>query len=152
MLASGSAMLLTAPKPVSHAINPGQGHTVRWFSVVATLQGVPPTSTRLQSSRVDATVDEAAGSMVRELVGPNSSLRSAAGLEGAIIEYGSGGTSFHRVGHDRVAIVYVLRGRGRVDDATLDVGEAALVEGAAGVALHGQAGFHVVFVSAPRPT
>ena len=67
------------------------------------------------------------------------------------MEYRSEGTSFHRVGHDRLAVVYVLQGRGRVDQSEIEGGEMALVEGAAGVALHGQRGFHVVFVSAPRP-
>lgn len=150
-LTAGSAILLTAPKPVSHAINSVPGHTVRWFSAVVMLGPGPAPAPGLFVSQV---ADGAGpdGSAVRPLVGPGSPLPSAAGLEGAIIEHESEGTSFHRVGHDRLALVYALRGRGRVDDATLDGGEAALVEATAGVALHGQPGFRAVFLSAPRPT
>ena len=35
----GAVKLLTAPTSVSHAVNPGSGQTVRWFSVVAALPG-----------------------------------------------------------------------------------------------------------------
>jgi quercetin 2,3-dioxygenase len=150
-MGAGAVMLINAAKPVSHAINPGKGHTVRWFSAVATLPAGSPPSSPLQLGQVNPVGEGTDGALVRPLVGPGSSLPSAAGLEATIIEYGSDGTSFHRVGHDRVAIFYALRGRGRIDDSVLDGGEGALVEGAAGVALHGQPGFHVVFVSAPRP-
>jgi hypothetical protein len=57
---------------------------------------------------------------------------------------------FRRLGHDRVAIGYALAGRGKLDEQAVDAGEAALVERAAGVALQGQAGFRVIFVSVPR--
>ncbi|MGA8663914.1 MAG: hypothetical protein WB809_02440 [Thermoplasmata archaeon] len=149
-LAPGSVLLLTARSPQSHAINPAKGHTVRWFAAVATIAAGTNDPDRLQSGRSEAKRGAAEGTIVRRLVGPGTSIPSVAGLEGKTIEFQSTATSFQRVGHDRVAVCYALGGQGRLDNETLEGGEAAFVQDAAGVALQGQPGFRVVFLSAPQ--
>lgn len=149
-LGVGSTMLLTAPTTVSHAINPGTGQTIHWFSVVARLPSGKPLPPRLQTAQSEPTGLEPEGTMVRGLVGPGTPLVSESGLECASIKFREDGSSFHRVGHDRVAVCYAFSGRGTVDNELLNAGEAALVDDAAGVALHGRRGFHVVLASAPR--
>ncbi len=146
----GAVKLLTAPTSVSHAVNPGSGQTVRWFSVVAALPDGTASVPRLQSGRAEETGVRPDGTNVQRLVGPKVAIRSAIGLECEAITFLSDGTSFQRVGHDSVALCYALSGRGMVDGEALEGGEAALVENAAGIALQGQPGFHVVFVRVPR--
>jgi redox-sensitive bicupin YhaK (pirin superfamily) len=149
-LAPGSTRLLTAPRPVSHAINPGTGQTVRWFATVVSIPAGMPAEPRLQSGRADPTGMQPDGTVVRHLVGPGTSLTSSVGFEGEAIEFRSTGTTFRKVGHDRVAVCYALSGSGTVDNELLDGGEAALIEQSAGIALQGQPGFRVVLVRAPR--
>lgn len=149
-LASGSTRLLTAPSPVSHAINPGKGQTVRWFAVVTSLPAGESTLPRLQSGQANPTSEQPDGTILRRLVGPGSLLTSSVGLEGEAIEFRSSGTTFRRVGHDRVAVCYALSGRGRVDSEILDGGEAALIEQSAGIALQGHPGFQVILMRAPQ--
>lgn len=149
-LESGSTKLLTAPANVSHSISPAKGRTVRWFSLVVALPSGRPSTLRLQSSRVVTTDMQPDGTVLEDLVGPGSALESAAGLECEAIKFVQAGTVFRRVGHDRVAVIYALRGPGTIDYDALDAGEAALVENAAGVALQGGEGFHVIFSSAPQ--
>ncbi|MGC2289772.1 MAG: pirin family protein [Thermoplasmata archaeon] len=146
----GTIELLTAPTTVSHAINPAKGQTIRWFALVATLPTGATTSIRLQSGRAVAIAMQPDGTVVRHLVGPRSTLTSVVGLECDAIEFHRGGTSFRRVGHDRVAVLYAISGPGMVDNVPLDAGEAVLVDDAAGVALEGEPGFHVILSSAPR--
>ncbi len=150
-LSAGSTILLTAPTATSHAINPRQGHTVRWFSVVAALPPKTSAAPGLQVHRVMETEVEAEGAIVRRLVGPGTPLTSTAGLEGVALEYRNPGATFLKVGHDRVAVCYALSGHGKIDNENLDAGEAAFVEQAAGVAVQGQVGFQVALASAPRP-
>jgi redox-sensitive bicupin YhaK (pirin superfamily) len=149
-LTSGSVKLLTATSDVAHSINPGKGGTVRSFAVVALLPPGATGSPRLQSGNAISAGIQPDGTVVRSLVGPGTALTSMAGLAGETIEFRSAGTAFRKVGHDRVAVCYAISGRGMVDSDVLDGGEAALVENAAGVALQGQPGFHVVLVSGPR--
>ncbi|MCI4352130.1 MAG: hypothetical protein L3K14_01900 [Thermoplasmata archaeon] len=149
-LVPGSTTLLTAPLPVSHAINPAKGHTVRWFALVSALPAGSNPPARFQSGRTEAKHGSAEGTIVRGLMGPGSTINSAIGMEGLSIEFESPATSFQRVGHSRVAVAYALAGRGLLDNEVLNAGEAALVENAAGIALHGDAGFQVLFVMAPR--
>jgi redox-sensitive bicupin YhaK (pirin superfamily) len=150
-LEPGSTKLLTASANVSHAINPGKGQTVRWFSLVASLPpGVAP-ATRLQSGRGTSTEIQPDGTILHQLVGPHAGLPSAAGLECEVVRFVQQGTAFRRVGHERVAVIYALAGPGFVDNSPLDEGEAALVNDAAGVALQGESGFHVILATAPRP-
>lgn len=149
-LAAASTMLLTAPSPVSHTVKPGAGHTVRWFSLVATLPPGPSSSARLQSGRAEPRGGSAEGTVVRKLIGPEATITSAIGLVGVAIQFESDATSFQKVGHDRVAVCYALAGRGRVDSEVLEGGEAAFVDDAAGVAIQGGPGFHVVLAHAPR--
>ena len=146
----GSTALLTAPTPVSHSINPGKGRTLRWFSVVATLPEGRVAAPRLQMTRSAETPVQADGTVVRHLLGAGTSVTSIAGLEGELIEFREGGTSFRRIGHDREAVCYALSGQGSVDSAVLEGGEAALVSDAAGIGLGGRTGFRAVLVSAPR--
>lgn len=149
-LVSGATRLLTAPTPVSHAINPGKGQTVRWFAVVASLPVGRAAAPHLQSGRAEPTGIQPDGTIVRRLVGPGTTITSAVGLEGEAIEFHSTGTTFRKVGHDRVAVCYALAGRGRVDNEILEGGEAALIEQSAGIGLQGQPGFRVGLVYAPR--
>ncbi len=149
-LAPGSTMLLTAPSAVPHSINPGKGHTVRWFAVVAALTAGDAAAPRLQLRIAPWSAAGADGTSVRKLVGPGSGITSMIGLEAAAIEFRSAGASFRKVGHDRLAVCYALAGRGKLDNEVLEGGEAGLVEDVAGVAIQGPPGFRVVFVSAPR--
>jgi redox-sensitive bicupin YhaK (pirin superfamily) len=151
-LGPGSTRLLTAPTGVSHAINPGKGQTVRWFSIVATLTPGAAPSTRLQSGSAIHTEIQPDGTVLEQLVGPRASLTSAAGLECEVVRFVQEGTAFRRVGHGRIAVIYALSGPGSVDNDPLDAGEAALVDEAAGVALKGAPGFQVIFSTAPRPS
>jgi quercetin 2,3-dioxygenase len=150
-LSPGSTKLLTAPTPVSHSINPAKGQTIRWFALVATLPGGVASAPRLQSGRPTPTPVQADGTVVQPLVGTRSGVSSSTGLECDSVEFREEGTSFQKVGHDRVAVVYALSGPGVVDNLAIEAGEAALVEEAAGIALQGDPGFHVVLCSAPRP-
>lgn len=77
-------------------------------------------------------------------------MASGAGLECQEITFVQPSTSFGHVGHDRRALVYVLAGKGTVSGQTIEGGEAALVEGTAGVALAGTEGLRVIFATAPR--
>jgi redox-sensitive bicupin YhaK (pirin superfamily) len=149
-LGPGSTKLLTAPTGVSHAINPRKGQTVRWFSIVATLAPGAAPSTRVQSGAAISTEMQPDGTVLQQLVGPRASMTSAAGLECEVIRFVQKGTAFRRVGHGRVAVIYALTGPGSIDTDPLDAGEAALVDEAAGVALEGEPGFHVIFSTAPR--
>jgi redox-sensitive bicupin YhaK (pirin superfamily) len=149
-LAPGSTKLLTAVTSVSHAISPGQGRVVRWYSLVATLPDGQASANRLQSLRVEPSAMQPDGTVLRQLIGRGSPITSSAGLECEVIEFQEEGTSFRRVGHDRIAVVYALAGPGMVDNACLDGGEAALVDDAAGIALKGEPGFQVIFATGPR--
>jgi redox-sensitive bicupin YhaK (pirin superfamily) len=146
----GSTKLLMAAISASHTINSAKGQTVRWFSVVATLPPGNAATNLLQSSRPVSTEMQPDGTVVQPLVGPHSTLTSAAGLDCEAIRFAQEGTSFRRIGHDRVALVYAFLGPGEVDNNSLEAGEAALVEDAAGIALKGEPGFGVILCSAPR--
>jgi redox-sensitive bicupin YhaK (pirin superfamily) len=150
-LLPGSTKLLTATTAVSHAINPSKGQTVRWYSLVTSLPPEGSPTARLQSLRAEPTEIQPDGTVLRHLVGPRSPIESSSGLESESIAFPQEGTTFRRVGHDRLAVIYALAGPGRVDTYDLDTGEAALVEDAAGVGLKGEPGFHVIFSSVPRP-
>ncbi len=149
-LVAGSTALITAPTAISHAINPGVGQTVRWFAAVATLPAGKAPLPRLQSGRVEETGVQPEGTILHRLVGPGAPLTSSMGLECVAIEFRSTGTSFQKVGHDRVAVCYALGGRGSIDNQPFEGGEAALVEDAAAVAIDGQRGLRVVLLSARR--
>jgi redox-sensitive bicupin YhaK (pirin superfamily) len=149
-VAAGATGLLTAPTSLSHSINPGQGQTIRWFGVVATL---PPAATASAGVQYGQAVREPGtpdGAMAQRLIGAGSGILSAVGLECEVIEFPSTGTTFRKVGHDRIAVCYALAGRGGVDNQAIEIGEAALVEDAAGIAVHGKPGFRVIITSAPR--
>ena len=150
-LGPGSTKLLTASTGVSHSINPAKGQTVRWFSIVASLPPDGAFSPRLQSGSPPDSPVQPDGTVLQQLIGPRSTISSAAGLECEAIRFTDEGTAFRRVGHDRVAIVYALTGPGTIDNEPLDAGEAALVDAAAGMSLQGEPGFHVIFSTAPRP-
>jgi quercetin 2,3-dioxygenase len=148
---AGSTKLLTATTSVGHSINPDKGRTVRWFSTVTRLPEGRTDPPRVQSARAAASGLQPDGTVVRRLVGPGTGITSAIGLEVEDLEFHDAGDSYRKVGHDRIAICYALSGRGSVDTESLDVGEAALVEDAAGMAIHGRPGLRVVLVNAPRP-
>lgn len=148
-LRPGSVVLLTTPGRTVHSINPARGASIRWFSLVTELPDRAASAMRIQSALPTPTALQPDRTVVRRLTGEGASITSAAGLECEETRFGDRGTSFRRVGHDRRGVVYALTGHGEVDNQTLDVGEAALVEHAAGLSLHGQAGFHVLVATIP---
>jgi len=151
-VASGSIHLLTAPSGVAHAINPGKGQTLRWLAVLVTLPPSSDSTVRLQSSQALDGAVGADGTRVRALVGPGSPIRSTAGLEVYDLSFVEDGTTFRKVGHTVRAVAYALAGAGSVDGRPVEVGEAALVEDASGVAIQGRAGFRLALVQVPRPS
>ncbi len=151
-LVPGDVRLLTSPTTVSHAINPGTGSTVRWFAVVATLSGGKSDLPRVQAGVARSAGLQPDGTVERRICGPGSGLNAEAGLECASIEFEASGTVFRRVGHDRVGVAYTLSSTGTIDNQTLEAGEAALVEDAAGIALQGSPGFQLILAMAPRAT
>jgi redox-sensitive bicupin YhaK (pirin superfamily) len=147
----GSLELLASSAEVTHAIRPAQGTSVRWFSLVADLPPEASVPTRAQFDRPTPSGPQADGTVVRRLVGPGARVVSATGLEAEEVAFGPGGTSFRRIGRDRRGLVYAFSGRGRVDGEPIEVGEAALVENASGIALQGNPGFRVALATLPRP-
>jgi len=146
----GSTSLLTAPTAVAHSMNPGKGQTLRWFGILVALPSGATGSVRLQSSRPEASGVQPDGTILRHLVGPGSSITSTIGVECEEIEFRNSGIAFRRVGHDRVAVAYIISGRGQIDGAGVETGEAALAQDAAGVGIQGRAGLKLMFASAPR--
>jgi redox-sensitive bicupin YhaK (pirin superfamily) len=145
---AGSVRLLIAPERATHRISPARGSPIRWFNLVV---GLPPSHggprvERLESPAVTSLAD---GVRSLGLVGGASGLRSQSGLEATVYLFDEPSTIFQRVGHERRAVAYALSGRGTLDDQNLDGGEAALVEGAAGVAVRGAPGFRVIVSSVP---
>lgn len=149
-LAAGSVLWLTASGDAKHAANPGKGRTSRWISVVMELPAQVPEGVPIYRFTHPARPPVGAdGTVMIALVGARAQLPSAAGLECSDIIFAADGTSFVEVGHGRRGIIYVVSGEGSIDDAKIEVGEAALVEKIGGVALHGLAGFRVIFATAP---
>jgi redox-sensitive bicupin YhaK (pirin superfamily) len=149
-LGVGSTRLLTAFAPTAHAINPLKGGTLRYFAVVATLPEGASGSSRVQSVESPESGVLPDGTSVVRIAGVGTSVASTVGIDCEAIRFHSAGTSFRRVGHDHLALCYALAGRGTVDNAPVEGGEAALISDAAGFALQGSAGFRAVFVRVPR--
>jgi quercetin 2,3-dioxygenase len=149
-LRGGSARLLTAGSHCSHRISPSRGGPIRWFSLVLAAPGAGSGGPKLQASELPPTPLYEENAVVRHLVGPAAPMVSGAGLECREITFVEPSTSFARVGHDRRALVYVLAGTGTVGGQPIEGGEAALVEGTAGVAVSGTEGLRVIFATAPR--
>ncbi len=148
---AGAVRLLTAATSVPHAINPGKGQTLRWLAVVATLSTTGEVSDRFQSTQAQPGTTAPDGTRTTFLVGPGSSVRSVVGIEAYEIGFVDAGTTFRKVGHSVNAVAYALAGAGSVDGHPLELGEAAIIEGSAGVAIHGLPGFRLVMVQVPRP-
>lgn len=149
-LARGAAVVLTATDPISHTMNPREGQTVRWVAAVATIPPGKAAIPRIQTALHPRPEPQPEGTVLYRLLGPGAPLASAVGMECAALEFVSEETSFVRVGHDRVAACYALSGRGTVDNAQVEGGEAALIEDAAGAAIHGLQGMRVLIMTAPR--
>lgn len=150
-IGAGSIHVLAAHSSVAHAINPGKGQTLRWFAVVA---GLPPSAGQadtLQSGRTGNETVKADGTITRSILGPGGPARSEVGLIAHDIEFAQEGTTFRRVGHSLNALAYAVSGAGSVDGRPIELGEAALVEGSAGIAIQGRPGFRVVLLQVPRP-
>ncbi len=147
---AGTVHLLTAATTLAHVINPGKGQTIRWFAVVVDLASGQLTQNALQRYDSKELPPAADGTVTRALVGPTTPIRSATGMEAGAISFVGDGTSFRKIGHGTLAVCYVLSGRGRIDSDPIEMGEAALVQDAAGVAIAGGAGFRVVLVKMPR--
>jgi redox-sensitive bicupin YhaK (pirin superfamily) len=149
-LSVGSVLLLTAPAEAAHAAIPGKGRTSRWISIVMELpeqmKDGTPTYRFTRPSPLPIGAD---GAMVTNLVGPRAQMPAGSGLECSDILFVEDGTSFVEVGHSRRGIVYAVSGEGRIEDAKIEVGEAALVERMGGIALHGTAGFRAILATAP---
>ena len=148
---AGAVRFLTAATTVPHAINPGKGQTLRWFAVVATLPTTGGVSDRFQSAQVRPDTPASDGTRTTFLVGAGSSVRSLVGMEAYEVGFIDEGTTFRKVGHSVNAVAYALAGAGNVDGHPVGVGEAAIIEGSAGVAIHGMPGFRLVMVQVPRP-
>lgn len=146
----GSLELLASSAKVTHSIRPARGTTIRWFSLVASLPTGATVPTRAQFDRPTASAPQADGTIVRRLVGPGARSSSACGLEADEILFAEDGTAFRRVGRDRKGLVYAFAGRGAVDSEPIELGEAALIENASGIALHGRAGLRVLVATLPR--
>lgn len=151
LLRPGSARFLTAPTRVTHRISPGKGGAIRWFNLVIGLPPALPAELRLQASEAPAVPLYEENAYVRPLVGPRSTIASAAGLECREISFSEVSTTFLRVGHDRRGLVYAVVGSGTVDGRGVEGGEAALADGAGGIAIQGTPGFRVIAATAPRP-
>jgi redox-sensitive bicupin YhaK (pirin superfamily) len=149
-LRPGHARLLTTPGRTEHRISPVRGGPIRWFNLVVQLPAGSRGPFRLQTSEPPATPTYEQNALVHRIVGEGSSMASAAGLACAEITFVESSTSFLGVGHDRRGLIYSLVGRGKVDGVSLETGEAALVEGAAGVAVQGTSGLRVIVATAPR--
>jgi quercetin 2,3-dioxygenase len=148
----GSASLLSAPTAVPHSLNAGKGQTIRWFALVASLPSTATGPPRAVTRRFEPSRGPGDGTLTRHIVGPGTGITSDAGLDCEVIEFAESGDAFRRIGHDRVGVIYTLNGRGAVDNASIEAGEAALVEEAAGVAIHGRASLQVIVATAPRGT
>lgn len=146
-----SIHLLTAGTNVAHSINPGKGQTLRWLSVVATLPGTASSANRSQASIASEGRLAADGTRTRGLVGPDTAVQSAVGLQAFDIDFADEGTTFHRVGHTVNAVAYAVNGTGSIDGVPIELGEAGLIEGSAGVAIQGRPGFRLILVQVPRP-
>jgi redox-sensitive bicupin YhaK (pirin superfamily) len=149
-LRPGHARLLTTPGRTEHRISPGRGGPIRWFNLVVQLPEGSRGPFRLQTSEPPTAPTYDQNALVHRIVGEGSSMASAAGLACAEITFVESSTSFLGVGHDRRGLVYSLAGRGKVDGVSVETGEAALVEGAAGVAVQGTPGLRVIVATAPR--
>ncbi len=151
-LGAGEARLLTAGGKVAHRIAPAKGSPIRWFTLVLDLPSTGPAEAPvLQRVVVVPTLPEAREVVVQPLVGAGSGIRSAAGLDCLSLSSPGGGAVFSRVGHGRRGILYLLAGRGTVDGRAVEAGEAALIEGAAGIGIHCGPGFRGVMATATAP-
>lgn len=148
LLRPGSARLLTTPSRSTHRISPARGGAIRWFSLVIGISLAETKEPRLQASEPPSSPTYEDDAIVRSLVGPSAPMVSGI-LECREITFVTRSTTFRRVGHDRRALVYVLAGRGTVDEHGVEAGEGVLLEGVAGVAVQGGEGFRVIVATAP---
>jgi redox-sensitive bicupin YhaK (pirin superfamily) len=144
-----SVVVLAAPGKITHALSPAEGSTIRWASVVVALPPASAGAPTEQRAQLGDPAPQPDGTVVRRLVGAGG-LRSQVALECDEIEFVASGTSFRRIGHDRRAVLYAFRGRGRVDAFPVEEGEAALIERVSGIGLHGEPGFRALLASVPR--
>ena len=145
-----AVLLLAAPGKVVHAISPASA--VRWVAVVVELPrtaGATLVSERYAPTTTGPLPD---GTVQHRLLGAGAKFSSKAGVECSEIEFVAGGTTFRRIGRERRAIVYAVRGRGSVDGTPVEEGEAALVEGVSGISVHGSQGFRALLTIAPAPS
>jgi redox-sensitive bicupin YhaK (pirin superfamily) len=152
LLPQGSARLLTAPTKASHRVSPAQGGAIRWFNLVVELPATAGPSVRVQSVPASSPMTEIDTVEVRPLIGGSAPMTSAAGVECQELIFTHDSATIPRIGTHRRAVVYALAGRGSVDQQTLVGGEAALIQGLAGVAIHGSLGFRAILATAPGPT
>ncbi len=148
-LHAGSARLLYAPVRASHRISPARGGAIRWFSLVVDAPSAPSGEVRLQRGDRPSGPPIDGSPRIWTLVGTGGSMRSRTEMECREITFPELGTTFQRVGHDRRGIVYALAGRGAVDGVDIASGEAALIEGVAGIAIQGSIGFRSVVATMP---
>ena len=148
-LRAGAVLFLCASAPASHAVNPRPGHTARWFSIVAEIPAEGAVTEGVDVSLPSPSPVQPDGTVLTPLLGAGTSFRSRLGTEVVAIEFREGGTAFRRVGAGHRALFYSLAGRGSVDNAPLEGGEAALVENSAAVSLSGSIGFRVVQATVP---
>lgn len=148
---AGSVRLLSATTKVSHRVSPARGGSIRWFSLVSGLPASADGAPSSQASQPRESELQPDGTVSRTLVGPGSGINSKGNLQAREVRFVTAGTIFQAVGHARRGLVYAFSGRGEIDSQPIEGGEAVLIEGASGIALHGQPGLRLLVASAPVP-
>ncbi|HEV2166678.1 MAG TPA: cupin domain-containing protein [Thermoplasmata archaeon] len=149
VLGQGAVLLATAGTELRHGFTVASGRTARWFSVVTTL-AEPSATSAVTVAELDSRDRPPGpeGAVVRSLIGDDGVVRAASGSMLKHLEFFGAGTAFLPLGARRRGFAYVLHGEGRIHDAPVSAGQAALLEPQAGVAFGGNPGFSVLFGSA----
>lgn len=152
-LSPGSVLVLTAHEELHHELvvqTRPQGRSAKWLSIVLRLPWhteAPPTSLQIRDAG-DA-VEARDGTVQRPIVGPLARAESAMGLECTDVEFAREGTMFLRIGPDRRAVAYALRGSGMIEKEPLEPGQGALLEKLSTVAMHGARGCRIILAAVP---
>lgn len=149
----GSVLLLTAHEELRHELTvqaKDAGGSARWFSIVLRLPWhTEPPPTSLQIREAGEAIQALDGTVQRPVVGPLARAESMMGLECTDIEFARDGRSSFRIGRDRRAVAYALRGSGTVEKQPVEAGHGALLENLANVTIQGSRGYRVILATVP---